>query len=59
MGWKGEQVAGNLLGEGKINMFVWDNIAKYKRYKQSISGVDQSMDASFLLDANSVVLSAV
>lgn len=45
--------------KGKINMFVYDNIAKYKRYKQTITGVDQILDASFLLDANNVVLSAV
>ena len=45
--------------KGKINMFVYDNIAKYKRFKQSIEGVDQILDASFLLDANSVVMSAV
>jgi len=45
--------------KGKINMFVYDNIAKYKRFKQSITGVDQILDASFLLDANTVVMSAV
>lgn len=45
--------------KGKINMFVYDNIAKYKRFKQSISGIDQILDASFLLDQNTVVMSAV
>ena len=45
--------------KGKLNMFVYDNIAKYKRYKQSISGVDQILDASFMLDANTLVMSAV
>lgn len=45
--------------EGKIKMFVWDALAKFKRYKQEITGFDQILDASFMLDANSLVLSAV
>ncbi len=44
---------------GKIKMFVYDLIAKYKRYKQTIEGFDQILDASFMLDANTLVLSAV
>jgi hypothetical protein len=44
---------------GKLKMFVYDNIAKYKRFKQEISGFDQILDASFMLDANTLVLSAV
>lgn len=44
---------------GKIKMFVYDVIAKYKRYKQEIGGVDQLLDASFMLDANTLVMSAV
>ncbi|MCZ2298932.1 MAG: hypothetical protein LC134_05625 [Chitinophagales bacterium] len=43
----------------KIKMFVWDYVAKYKRFKQEIEGVDQILDASFMLDANTVILSAV
>lgn len=45
--------------EGKTKMFVYDIIAKYKRFKQEITGFDQILDASFMLDANSLVLSAV
>lgn len=45
--------------DGKIKMFVYDVIAKYKRYKQEIEGVDQLLDASFMLDANTLVMSAV
>lgn len=45
--------------KGKIKMFVYDVIAKYKRYKQEIEGLDQLLDASFMLDANTLVLSAV
>lgn len=45
--------------DGKIKMFVYDILAKFKRYKQQIEGVDQVLDASFMLDANTVVMSAV
>ncbi len=44
---------------GKIKMFVYDILAKFKRYKQEIEGVEQVLDASFMLDANTVVMSAV
>lgn len=44
---------------GKTKMFVYDLIAKYKRYKQTIEGFDQILDASFMLDANTLVMSAV
>lgn len=45
--------------DGKVKMFVYDVIAKYKRYKQEITGFDQVLDASFMLDANTLVMSAV
>ncbi|MES2330878.1 MAG: hypothetical protein V4539_14850 [Bacteroidota bacterium] len=45
--------------DGKTKMFVWDVLAKFKRYKQEITGFDQILDANFMLDANSLVLSAV
>ncbi len=45
--------------DGKIKMFVYDMTAKYKRYKQEITDVDQILDASFMLDANTLVMSAV
>lgn len=44
---------------GKTKMFVYDLIARYKRFQQEIAGFDQVLDASFMLDANSMVLSAV
>ncbi|OIR12021.1 protein TolB [mine drainage metagenome] len=44
---------------GHTKMFVYDVIAKYKRFKQTIDGFDQILDASFMLDANTLVLSAV
>lgn len=45
--------------DAKIKMFVWDFVANYKRFKQTIEGLDQILDASFMLDANTVILSAV
>lgn len=45
--------------KGKINMFVYDLIARYKRFKQTIEGFDQILDATFMLDANTLVMSAV
>ena len=45
--------------EGEIKMFVYDFVAGAKRSKQTITGVDQILDASFMLDANTLVLSAV
>lgn len=44
---------------GHTKMFVYDVMAKYKRFKQNIDGFDQVLDASFMLDANTLVLSAV
>ncbi|MGL1190063.1 hypothetical protein ACSTLK_23465, partial [Vibrio parahaemolyticus] len=43
---------------GKTKMFVYDAIAKYKRFKQEITGFEQILDASFMLDANTLIMSA-
>lgn len=61
MAWdgKGSRLLVLYWKDGKINMFVYDAIAHYKRYKQTIEGVDQILDASFMLDANTLVMSAV
>ncbi|WP_235921105.1 hypothetical protein [Foetidibacter luteolus] len=45
--------------EGKIRMFVYDVIANIKRFQQEITGVDQILDAGFMLDANTILMSAV
>lgn len=45
--------------DGKTKMFVYDIFAKYKRYKQEITGPDQVLDATFMLDGNTLLLSAV
>ena len=44
---------------GKIKMFVYDNIAKIRKNKQELGAFDQVLDASYMLDANTLVLSAV
>ncbi len=44
---------------GKVKMFVWDVIAGYKRDRQTIEYFDQILDASYMLNTNTVVLSAV
>ncbi len=61
MAWdgKGTRLLVIYAEDAKIKVFVWDYVAKYKRYKQEIEGVDQVLDASFMLDANTVILSAV
>jgi len=43
---------------GKTKMFVYDVIAKYKRIKQEIKDFDQILDANYMLDDNTLVLSA-
>ena len=45
--------------DGKINMFVYDVTANFKRFKQQIEGFDQILDAGFMFDANTLLLSAV
>jgi hypothetical protein len=45
--------------KGKLKMFVYDVLAKFKRNQQEITGVDQILDANYNLDGNSLILSAV
>ncbi len=61
MAWdgKGTRLLVVYAEDAKIKMFVWDYVARYKRSKQIIEGVDQILDASFMLDANTVIFSAV
>jgi len=44
--------------EGSIKMFVYDVVTHIKRFKQKIAGIDQILDASYMLDANNIVMSA-
>lgn len=45
--------------EGKTYMFVYDVIARIARFKQEIEGFEQIIDAGFMLDANTLLMSAV
>jgi len=55
---KGTKILCIYWEEGKTKMFVYDAIAKYKRNKQEITGFDQILDANYMLDDNTIVLSA-
>jgi hypothetical protein len=45
--------------EGKTFMFVYDMVAKIKRFKQEVVGFDQVLDAGYFTDANTLLMSAV
>jgi hypothetical protein len=45
--------------EGKLNMFVYDLIARIKRDRQEIKGFDQILDAGFMLNPTTLLMSAV
>jgi hypothetical protein len=61
MAWdgKGSRVAVIYWQNGQIRMFVYDVIARYKSYKQEIEGLDQILDVQYMLDANTLLLTAV
>ena len=44
---------------GQTKMFVYDLVAGYKKDRQPIDYFDQILDASYMLDDNTVILSAV
>lgn len=56
---KGQRLLVIYWEAGKTKMFVYDAVARYKRFKQTIDNFDQILDANFMLDQNSLVLSAV
>jgi len=45
--------------DGQTKMFVFDMANGYKKNRQTIDYFDQILDASFMLDPNTIVLSAV
>ena len=61
MAWdgKGTRVAVIYWEAGKIKMFIYDVTARYKNYKQEITGLDQILDVQYLLDKNTLLLTAV
>jgi hypothetical protein len=44
---------------GKIKMFVYDAVTRMKTYKQELEGFQLIQDAKFMLDNNTLILSAV
>ena len=60
MAWdgKGSRVAVIYWAEGKIKMFIYVAISRYKNFKQEIEGLDQVVDVQFLLDKNTLLLTA-
>ncbi len=55
---KGTKILCIYWDDGKTKMFVYDVVAKYKENKQEIKGFDQILDANYMLDKNTIVLSA-
>ncbi|MEY3433620.1 MAG: hypothetical protein RL131_1556, partial [Bacteroidota bacterium] len=45
--------------EGKIKMFVYDVVARIKTFKQELDAFQLIQDAKFMLDNNTLILSAV
>ncbi|MFT4154262.1 hypothetical protein [Parafilimonas sp.] len=56
---KGSRLLCIYTKEGKTYMFVYDVIANIKRFQQEIEGFNQVLDAGFIFDANTLLLSAV
>lgn len=56
---KGTRLACIYWSEGKVNLFVYDMIARFKRIKQEIPHFEQIQDMKFMLNSNTLLLSAV
>ena len=56
---KGTRLSCVYWEEGKVKLFVYDVVARYKPIKQTISHFEQIQDMKFMLDANTLLLSAV
>ena len=56
---KGTRLSCIYWEEGKTKLFVYDVVARYKPIKQTISHFEQIQDMKFMLDANTLLLSAV
>lgn len=61
MAWdpKGSRLLVVYTAEGKIKMFVYDAVARIKTFKQELEGFQLIQDAKFMLDNNTLILSAV
>jgi hypothetical protein len=56
---KGTRLACVYWEGGKTKLFVYDVVARYKTIKQTIPHFEQIQDMKFMLDANTLLLSAV
>lgn len=56
---KGTRLACIYWEAGKVKLFVYDVLKRYKPIKQDITHFEQITDAKFMLDANTLLLSAV
>lgn len=56
---KGTRLACIYWSEGKTKLFVYDVVARYKTVKQDISHFEQIQDMKYMLNENTLLLSAV
>ncbi|MBS1567297.1 MAG: hypothetical protein JST39_23140 [Bacteroidetes bacterium] len=56
---KGTNLAVIYSKEGKVQLFVYDILQRYKKVKQEMPDFDQIQDMKFMLDKNTLLLSAV
>ncbi|MDP4213017.1 MAG: hypothetical protein Q8926_10350 [Bacteroidota bacterium] len=56
---KGTRLCVIYYKEGKVRLFVYDVVSKYKRIVEDLDMFDQVQDMKFMLDNNTLLLSAV
>lgn len=56
---KGTRLAVVYWSKGKVNLFVYDLVARFKRNKQEIPHFEQIQEMKFMLNNNTLLLSAV
>nr|MBA4167200.1 hypothetical protein [Chitinophagaceae bacterium] len=56
---KGSRLACIYWDEGKVKLFVYDVVSKIKRIKQDIPHFEQIQDMKFMLNSNTLLMSAV
>ena len=56
---KGTRLSCVYWDAGKVKLFVYDVVARYKTIKQTITHFEQIQDIKFMLDANTLLISAV
>ena len=59
MGWKRTRLAVLYSEEGKLKLFVYDVVNRIKIVKQELPMFNQVQDMKYMLDANTLIFSAV